>query len=284
MGNSIIINECAIDYLTVTSRQARNVLQDIAREVMSVAGGTSMGSSKRMQFEGVQDESHFFGVTKEMIPLAMFQVSGFRAHAVYYRFCDEDRELFNCSRIDVQVTVELTNEVLNLFTELNNNRFQFKDATGKALKWAILQNDTHHDTLYIGSRKSDVYRRIYIKEFNGKKYLRVEVEYKGKRALAIFRSKITKNLLRTSLLKGMYFLVNSDMVNLFDQIKAMTENMVEGIIDTLPEKPVINLQWLEEIVFPYLLKAYHYEPDYIIGSLENLVNAMTCLPNDESNI
>lgn len=89
----------------------------------------------------------------------------------------------NVSRLDMQVTVTLQRQYLDLTRDYYNDITRI----GKR-KGTHIQNTEGGTTLYIGSRKSDQYGRIYDKGIEagltcgpGKVY-RYEVEYKSKRA------------------------------------------------------------------------------------------------------
>jgi hypothetical protein len=47
-------------------------------------------------------------------------------------------------------------------------------------KLTTLQSSEKNDTLYIGSRESDTFARLYEKPLNGRMYLRMEFELKGR--------------------------------------------------------------------------------------------------------
>lgn len=255
-----MIGDTAVDYLTVTSTIHYEVLRSIAKDAMDFSFWGTPYLAKRMQFRGITDGSSFYGETDKGRKIAMYQTSGFESMHMYHQFCDYDRSLFKCTRLDVQITVEYDSDMRDLFALLVEKKGTYRDSTGKSLKWSMFNNDSGLDTLYIGSRVSEVFRRIYVKEIDGTLYLRFEIEYKGKRANKVFQNKVGYRTLQTALLDGLYFLVNSDCQDMFDQIKERVNCDCQGTLISLPEKNAVNVVWIKDVVIPYLLKAYDIHP------------------------
>ena len=89
-----------------------------------------------------------------------------------------------CSRIDLQLTFpkpadysarSLKDELLSSVDNARNREVR---------KIGLVESDGY-DTIYIGSRKSDRFTRLYIKELDDGDYLRYEVELKGRVARSV---------------------------------------------------------------------------------------------------
>lgn len=78
---------------------------------------------------------------------------------------------FYCTRLDLQMTILKPNQV---------DLAKLHKSLGK--KRTTLISSEENDTLYFGNRESDKFARLYEKPLNGKMYLRMEFELKGKMA------------------------------------------------------------------------------------------------------
>jgi hypothetical protein len=104
----------------------------------------------------------------------VFSCSG-AASAVFFNFLmglGLDWEKVYCTRIDLQQTIRHPKDLIL--------RKVFKTNPRITKMW--IESDT--DTIYIGARTSDVYTRLYQKL--AREFLRLEHEFKGSRARAIF--------------------------------------------------------------------------------------------------
>jgi len=267
-----LVGDVAVDYLTVSATVHYEMLREIAKREMDFSFWETPHRARRMQYEGITSGTSFYGETTKGRMMSLYQTSGIEAFNVYQSICDYERSMFKCTRIDVQITLELTSHISELWERLNGNKEQYRDVTGKLLNWSIIQNKNGLNTLYVGSRQSQLFRRFYIKEIAGKQYLRLEIEYKGDRANKVFQNKMGYKTLQIALLDGMMFLVSSDYQDMFDQIKLVVYTTEKGELLPLPEKPAVNLVWLREVVIPYIEKAYDYHPDYIRRLVTRLYN------------
>lgn len=273
ISDKVLLGSLYVDYLTVTcSEWAIPILSELARENMGIGLSEVIGYQKRMQFKGVTSESSFYGTSEKPNKMAMYQTSGYRAQEVYETFCDYNRSSFNCSRLDVQLTLPLTGIMERVFEKVADNRERLLDKTGRKLRWQYITNDMGYDTLYVGSRMSTMYRRFYIKDVKGEKYLRIETEIKGKLATRVFRSKITYGSLANVWLQSMLFLVYSGFEYTYNLLRALVGTNYTGKIIEIEGKPVVNKEWIEQTLLPYLIRSYEYEPEYIARVAKRLTD------------
>lgn len=97
---------------------------------------------------------------------AIVQMSGFIAHE--HRHLLRTFGSFYCTRLDVQVTIEQPEE--------HNAATLYGRVRGR--KRRLIKSD-EGSTVYIGSRRSDLFTRIYEKPIDGRQFLRCEFELKG---------------------------------------------------------------------------------------------------------
>lgn len=114
--------------------------------------------------EGIQCESKH----------ALIRVSGEDSHRAFSEIveCGD----FKCTRIDIQITTELpagysARQLVDDLRAGQNGEY--------CRKVSMFENSDGKDTVYIGSRDTDRFARIYVKVIDEKEYLRLEVEYKS---------------------------------------------------------------------------------------------------------
>jgi Replication initiation factor len=93
----------------------------------------------------------------------------------------------NCSRIDVQITLELEEKDPTLFDRLEAHLCFLPPRRGRPIGVCRVRDNKGGNTLYVGSRQSDWYMRIYDKGIESKtadagKLIRIEVERKRRPA------------------------------------------------------------------------------------------------------
>lgn len=130
---------------------------------------------KWLQYSGWRKEGFFIGMGEQAKKRhAVMQASGFLAQKMHKQLIDFDN--WYCTRIDIQRTVKEPEWV---------NLQKLYKHLGK--KGYSLISSEQNDTLYIGSRASNKFTRLYEKLFD-EMYLRLEFELKGKRALLAWRA------------------------------------------------------------------------------------------------
>jgi len=130
---------------------------------------------KWLQYAGWRKESFFIGMGEQQKKRhSIMHASGFLAHTMHPVFMDYDK--WYCTRIDIQRTVKKPEwvDLPKLYKHLGKNGT------------SLISSD-ENDTLYLGSRTSDKFTRLYEKLFE-EMYLRLEFELKGKRALKAWQA------------------------------------------------------------------------------------------------
>lgn len=177
------IVDVGVDYLTVTTSNdaaKRNLFGVYTR---GVAQAERLGDArKKAGFQGFMGEQcgpWFYGRREE---LWLLRISGPVAGDSFH---DLPWPALNCSRIDLQITVQLPAYVGTIAEDIGAARFQA--ATSRKIKLIPAQDLKvkygNGDTLYIGSRESPRFGRIYDKDKQSKdeRYAncwRFEIEYK----------------------------------------------------------------------------------------------------------
>lgn len=155
-----------LDYLRLASFEF-NYAKLLAELMFWYPGGWK--PSRWLQYKGWRKESYFVGVgvqdgKRHMVISSSGTESNRLAH-----FMDGHLS-FYCTRLDVQRTIERPKHV-------NLRRIR----KGTQTENTTLIQSKENDTLYIGSRASDCFTRLYEKPLDTM-YLRLEFELKGKRA------------------------------------------------------------------------------------------------------
>jgi len=170
------LNQVLVDYLKMTS-WSETLCDD--SEVLMTLHEYPVGRAVITRYSGRKYVHGFVGVGRQkdyednvVKPHYMTIVSGYLAGKV---FEDMKRVQPNatCKRIDLQITVETDLDFLGMYEQLRLNGVNAK----------YTASDTK--TVYIGSRQSNRYIRIYEKD-TSMKLVRFEVEYKGDLADRIF--------------------------------------------------------------------------------------------------
>jgi DNA relaxase NicK len=96
----------------------------------------------------------------------------------------------NVSRIDLQLTFKLERAHESYIREEHARAIRAKQGQGRRREIELRWNNVKGDTLYLGSRTSDIFARMYDKGCESKteqagKLIRQEIEYKGKTAVAV---------------------------------------------------------------------------------------------------
>ena len=145
-----------------------------------------------MQYEGIRTDGLFMGkAIQGGHPHLMVQVSAAMAHMLVTRLVDiGGLENVRCTRMDVQLTLErlnswpLLNKLGQKIRDLQDNPALWK---GRRTKVRVIDNDNEiGETVYIGSRESEVFTRIYDKSIDNRDYVRFECEYKSDRSHNLF--------------------------------------------------------------------------------------------------
>lgn len=177
----MMLNAPLFDWLTLTTFEAKN--NDAARMLF---WDDDNSDAKRLQYKGVSYGSIFQGAAIQRgKDHYMLQASGETADgvagAMHQNFGPYD---WNVTRCDLQVTIPVPPAYDS--RQLYDNLVAWP-GPGKPRQISIIQSGDGNDTVYVGSRTSDRFTRIYVKPLDGGlRALRFEVEYKGAHAHRVF--------------------------------------------------------------------------------------------------
>lgn len=166
-----------VDYLRLGSWDLK-AYTNAASAMMQWRPGWKAGSF--LQYHGHKLDSLFFGTAKQREKSHyLIQCSG----GLSQTLLDDpalavllSHESFYCTRIDLQKTLPLP--------EWWNVRDIADSLGADGVKHSFIESDTG-STLYVGSRTSDKFIRVYTKSLD-REYLRFEYELKGQLARAVF--------------------------------------------------------------------------------------------------
>jgi len=181
--------EAGIDYVRLTSNNPLTV-KILDRVFVEIAideqrAGYEIKNGGMIGFFGRKTKHAFFGMREDW---CMFQVSGRAAQAHLKKFWHVEA---NCTRIDIQHTIRTDDNIGPLLTVYENQSCEAKSPNGKHWDTDLRRHNRENQTLYIGSRTSEWYGRVYDKFAESKKEeykgcVRFEVEVKGDASRAIW--------------------------------------------------------------------------------------------------
>ena len=166
------LNSPMIDFVTATTNSFR-AYRDAAHEIVPAAESGKRGQF--LQYKGDRYNNIFHGQAEQRGRTHyLIQISGADADEHTMTLCESGMRF---TRVDVQITCHRPNwySARELADSLTHG------AWPRQRRKIVLIENGGDDTVYIGSRKSDKYIRIYVKDAD---YIRFEVELKGERARA----------------------------------------------------------------------------------------------------
>jgi hypothetical protein len=191
--DKILLDTLCLDYITLTSYDTQ-LLEGHARHIVSRIPEHMPTAKNRMQYAGLICDGTFFGIGKQQEQRhAMLQVPGYRSWITALIGMIEPEDI-RCSRFDIQITVDaaLIPSMQLLYEYLDAAEKSDWNQTGPRPRHQLIRNSDGYDTLYIGTRTSELFRRIYVKNIEGRDYVRYEVECKGALARSLYaRGEVT---------------------------------------------------------------------------------------------
>lgn len=177
----MILNSPQIDWITLTTFD-RDIWSEWHTTVLSGEVQESE-KTKRMQYGGVLVNGVFVGqAIQRKRRHYMLQASGQAADGIF-PFLAWNRETVNCTRIDLQITIDLPTGYSG--RKLYDGLKEW-DGDGKPRQLELRESGDGLDTVYIGSRQSDRFTRIYVKPLaSGAHAIRFETEFKGQHANSV---------------------------------------------------------------------------------------------------
>jgi hypothetical protein len=180
-------NELKLDYITLVSSE----LGELTRIFLKLTEG-SRDAARAYTSDPRDSAWSCEGIYLGKMPRqprhagAMLQVPGAMAEKAAL-LLDDARGVLHVSRFDLQVTIPIENapHPKDLYSVLSKPEEYPWQQPGKPPRVTLLTNSEGGETIYIGSRTSDIMQRVYIKELEGRHYVRYEIECKGRLARAL---------------------------------------------------------------------------------------------------
>lgn len=246
--------DAGIDYIRVTCNDELNGVRlrdhfwDTAEQDAQL--GYEVQNGGAFGFVGKKSRHALWGVKKDW---SMLQVSGrFAQRALAYA-----HEGTQCTRLDLQVTYQVEEgKVEETIRSLYNVACDHKGEEGMPVKVKMIEERHKAQTVYIGSRASDYFVRIYDKfEESGKEEyrncVRVELEIKGRASKAIWQRMCTSEDGVGHLLNHLKKIVSKRGIVLPEHFKGKIPQMV---FKREPMKEENQLAWLKRQISPTVTK------------------------------
>lgn len=249
----MVVNSARCDYLTLTSFSKHDELMASFADLYP----RELGKETKIQgYTGTMWDGVFLGSGRQRKRAHfMLRASGEVSDVILYRTADID---VKCTRLDLQITIWIPNkyDARKLYDTLASIDTPWD---GRRLTPHIIQSGDGLDTVYIGSRTSDRFCRVYVKP-NAKgeaSYLRFEMEFKGIIAQKV-RDALTKgianpkSILRAELNRLPF--MASRALRAFDSVLGDKAHKVS--VETVFGQNK-TLDWLEKQVEPAIYRMLH---------------------------
>lgn len=185
MNSPLILDVSLVDWVTLTSFEPEFFRYWYGR---FRGNGKDKGDKKILQYEGnlfdLEGGTGFIGrAIQNGRENFMLRLSGYAAEDNKNPcIIQKQSGIARCTRIDLQITTEVTDKwsQFDLLKRLKSS--------GKMTGYIESKvKGLGYETVYIGSRQSERFLRVYIKQGENPRLLRFEVEYKGNRSDAVLR-------------------------------------------------------------------------------------------------
>jgi len=168
----MIIDAPAVDWLTFTTYE-NDHFQGWQLWQKKLSGEKKAG--KIRMYDGEWVGSSFIGQGRQGSRAhGLIRVSGSESNQAFFDLLDIGFD--KCTRLDIQFTTPLP-------LEYSARKFADDLRSGQVGEYQrsveLYENGDGLDTVYVGSKKSDRFARFYVKENDGKRYLRFEIEHKN---------------------------------------------------------------------------------------------------------
>ncbi len=203
----MLVDVPAVDYLRLSSFDGKAIGQ--FHQVVLRRKEPALEATWK-QYKGARAGQLFAGVANQNGKIhGILDVSGSEAHSVMVAEAPAGLAI-KSTRIDLQVTIPLLPEYKYRAREFKDllESVDWSTAQGSRLhkrKTTLIEGPSEHglDTVYIGSRTTDRFSRVYVKEdLEGNLYLRFEVEFKGERANLVYLDCIADGRNLAAILRG----------------------------------------------------------------------------------
>jgi hypothetical protein len=225
--------DAKVDYIRLATWDYTVYLDTKSRLMLNWAGGWE--PSKWLQYRGWRKEGVFIGNGDQNGKRHMIvHASGHISDRVWRSFAGIDG--WYCTRLDVQITIDIP---LN-YTKLCAIRDETEHNNMTLIEGAI------NDTLYLGSRTSELFTRLYEKPILDGMFLRLEYELKGSRARQAWLA------LSDDTSVGEVFKYYLEKCKLPDHVKAWFEDEKTDATDKAMRLQLVSddkkiLEWIQSI-------------------------------------
>lgn len=250
----------AVDYLRLSSFDGKTIA---AFHKVVLRRNEPNTDASWKQYKGIRAGQLFAGVAKQNEKIhGILDVSGPDAHAIVFAENPAGLDV-KSTRIDLQVTIPL-------LPEYRYRAREFKDMLETA-DWSTAQGARLHkrkatliegpsefglDTVYIGSRTTDRFSRVYVKEDSeSNQYLRFEVEFKSKRANLAYQECLTDGRNLAAILRGEWERIPPVEVEAWQKIGELLASFQDGKQISIPRTAAdanSRFRWLTTNVMPAL--------------------------------
>lgn len=223
-----------VDWIRLASWES-NAYTDIISRIM-LSWPDNWEQSGWLQYKGWKKEAFFIGHgTQQGKQHTIINVSGALSQKLLPTLITLDG--WYATRVDLQITVDAS--------VMGDDNLAIVRDYCQTLNTTLIES-RDNDTLYLGSRSSDVFLRLYEKILEGKKYLRLEFELKGQRSRACWTAitngeptdKIFKHYNQRSKLPGNV----KDWFNAYG-VSATQEAMNNEVLHAMR----LKLEWLQSL-------------------------------------
>lgn len=181
----MIIDRPAVDYLTLTTFSLKTVIQ-MVDALEPLTKNKDAVAAKEGAYDGMRGEGFFIGHGEQRgKEHHKFRMSGDLSDAFTWQVI---RPPIDCTRIDLQLTLPLPCDISESFDQyIDLMRVTEASEENRGQRKRKVDGVVHLDgycTMYVGSRESQRFYRLYVKENSGINFVRFEVEFKDKKGLA----------------------------------------------------------------------------------------------------
>ena len=257
--DKIVINSVACDYLTLTTFDDSVAAR--MRSMFCVLQSSNPAKVvNRLQYEGRIADGVFLGAAVQNGTINyMMQATGYDAHRLMQAWQAEQKtDRPRCTRLDLQVTVERLAQDMPLSAYKVDMQIALKEhSTGRPPGIELFDKDGKWgETIYIGSRLSERYIRVYDKEFDGRQGIRFETEYKGGIADNVFSHMLKRDTYSTDVIFSE--LAKLAGIQLYDRMGKIVKGD-HGFLPNVFNAPTTDdsrIVWLENTIWPIIRKMY----------------------------
>lgn len=191
--DKILMAQVGVDWLTATSF-SQSFFNAASRILgtLETAGPFERYEAELMQYKGMgyfnvdRKRMAFLGKGMQKCELhTMLRVSGYTADEVFRRLMQEEKLRFSVSRLDLQLTFPAEGELsANLWRDFHEKQHAHESGRGTRKRGVtLISNNEEGNTLYVGSRRSERFVRVYEKSIESgasSSSVRLESELKGR--------------------------------------------------------------------------------------------------------